>query len=707
MADSQHVSTALKSGLTGGAATGRGVNYQSQYATYVALKLIAKLLRETPTERPVLVIEPRIVSDTDRGLDLTRWDIQVSGKEYLAVEAKAKATKSDIEELLKRCRKSINLRQEQHFEFVYGECNVGFLDAVKKLIHLGSESGDNEERFEQLCKLESNDGLCVVTDLLEQHAFSVARRLRLVPLTEHALQDLITVHLQFLSPPAQHKHLADALYARFVRAMQNRTPYFIPSLIQELRDSGLEFTDGGSLLPRDIDPALHEAIVVMQHSERAVPLEVLKDLTGNNQLVQQFESLQVAAVNDAGLWSVNPLLPRLDHSEMPELIGNALRHTLAFVKSNKSNILGLGQVPNAVAFVRKCAALNPAVATIAFDPLDKLLKRSGRKRLVLEVAELTISAARSVAPPTEVARKAEAKALICGQAWVYQRIGDFEKAEQSANDSFRLGNALGWSRNTAFCLKCLGRLRRVRAEQAPHARTRQKFLGQSKIKLLEAINAFSNCPDHGPEHPEVGDCHSLLARTLLLMKRPIESAKHALNAREFITADPGYDTCKDYMDLLILEGELLSDQLDFLPADQKFAEALECLEPENAEKSEIAARAHMARGENRYKWNRDRAAACREFEHAARIWQTLGEYFYHGAAKWRVIELNNEMPRSAKRQLLKVSEPVRVEAVRLYREILKPKTNTTLSQRADITDTGWKKLIKLACTNDAIRNRRW
>lgn len=707
MADSKQVASSLKSGLTGGAATGRGVDYQSLYATYLALRLITRLLRETPTERPLLSIEPRILADTESGIQLTRWDIQVSGQQGMATEAKAKATKTDLVEMLVRCRKSARLDQLQKFELVYGECNVGFLNAITKLLRLAEEADSDEPRFQQLCELEEDGDLKAVLDALEDTALPVANRLRLRHLTEDALFDLIAVHLQFLSPPSQRQNLFCALYTRFVRAMQKRTPFFIPTLIRELRDEGFEFSDAGSLLPQDIDPALHSAIYVLQHCANAMPLQVLEDLTGETQLDNRLESLQIAAVNEAELWSVNPLLPQLDHEEPGMVLAKALHSTLAFIRANKSSCRGIEQVANAVAFVQSCATLNPAAATVAFGPLDKILKRSGKKRLVLEVADITIKAARSITPPTRAARKAEAEALICGCAWVYQRIGQFEQAELAASESLKLGQDLGWSRNTAFCLKCIGRLRRVRAEQQSHPSTRRKLLGESQTKLLEAIEAFSKCSEHGPEHPEVGDCHSLLARTLYLMNRTTEAEKHAEQARVLITSEPGYQTSKDYMDLLILEGVLLSDRLNFPAADKKFAEALDCLEPKNAEKSEIAARAHMARGGNKFKWNRDRCAACSEFEHAAKIWHTLGEHFYRGCAEWRVIELNEEVPREVRKRLAKLPEPISVEATRLYRELRQPKSKTTLSQRAELGEASWKKLIKQARENCAIRYERW
>lgn len=165
-----------------------------------------------------------------------------------------------------------------------------------------------------------------------------------------------------------------------------------------------------------------------------------------------------------GEWSISPLLSPLDHQYAqyaPSILEAGLTSTLEYIKANKSKVGGMLQVRNALSLVRVRAGVKPSATTTAFSPVDKLLKWSGNKRLVLEVARLTINAARE-APPTEAVRKAKAKALICGLAWVYQRIGEFDEAERAAQESLQLGIDLNWDRNTAFCHKCIGRLRRIR-----------------------------------------------------------------------------------------------------------------------------------------------------------------------------------------------------------------------------------------------------
>jgi len=150
MADSARVSSSLRSGLTGGAATGTGAVHQTYYAVYIALRLIARLLSDSPVQRPLLSIEPRLLSKSPATSgQLTRWDIQVS-PDCLAIEAKANAGKADLIEFLERCRRSVAQEQDQSFELVYGVCCVGFLKAIEKLMRLAEEAGDDSCRFDNV-----------------------------------------------------------------------------------------------------------------------------------------------------------------------------------------------------------------------------------------------------------------------------------------------------------------------------------------------------------------------------------------------------------------------------------------------------------------------------------------------------------------------------------------------------------------------------
>ena len=150
-----------------------------------------------------------------------------------------------------------------------------------------------------------------------------------------------------------------------------------------------------------------------------------------------------------------------------------------------------------------------------------------------------------------------------------------------------MGESIGYVRNTAFCKKCLGRLKRVQAEREFNLDKRSKLMNMSIRLLKEAIEIFGNHEKYGPRHDEVGDCNSLLGRTYFVAKRLDQAEAHAAEARRIFTRC----TSKHYMDLLLLEGELASAKYQYDVADRKFKEVLELAGEHDAERSEIAARA--------------------------------------------------------------------------------------------------------------------
>jgi hypothetical protein len=123
------------------------------------------------------------------------------------------------------------------------------------------------------------------------------------------------------------------------------------------------------------------------------------------------------------------------------------------------------------------SATHPRRVAQVFRLLDKLLKRHGNKRLVFEIADLSINAAQRAIRDEEVIQ-GEAVALICGRSRVLQRISRLAEARVAAEKSLQLGQDIGWDRNTAYCKKCIGRLYRLEAEREQGER-RTALLTQS------------------------------------------------------------------------------------------------------------------------------------------------------------------------------------------------------------------------------------
>ena len=132
-----------------------------------------------------------------------------------------------------------------------------------------------------------------------------------------------------------------------------------------------------------------------------------------------------------------------------------------------------------VVTLAKAADIGTAADQVSrtFRTIQSCLKSAGDKRLVLEVARRSIEA--SKAPGRRKAQvEDEAIAAICGVSWVYQRTGRLPEALTEAKRSLELGKDISWHRNTAFCLKCLGRLKRMQSEGL---RTRKSESSYSRI----------------------------------------------------------------------------------------------------------------------------------------------------------------------------------------------------------------------------------
>lgn len=238
----------------------------------------------------------------------------------------------------------------------------------------------------------------------------------------------------------------------------------------------------------------------------------------------------------------------------------------------------------AVALARLQLTTDPAAALHFFDRVEGPAKRSGSLRLVLDAARISTSAAcRRPRSTDEV--KAEAKALICGTSWVYQRTGRLHEALADGVRSLELGAEVGWDRNTYYCDKCLGRLHRMRAETAT-ADERRDHLHQSIERLQRAIVGFGGLEEFGPGHAEVGDCHSLLARTYFVVGDRDQARAHA-DIAAILLADSGG---KDALDLEILQAELDASDGDSRNAAQRLLPIIG-LPVDTLERSEIVVRA--------------------------------------------------------------------------------------------------------------------
>ena len=713
-----HISGSLRSGKTGGAATGAGVDYQTRYGTLLVLRQIINLRRQNPWGRPTLDVEPRLIGNGS----VERWDFRVyfpEGAERaktVSIEAKSVLSGGDVQAMLRRCLDSVVADRVETFELVYGSLGDGGATAlaeVEKLIRLASESSGRPGHFQSACELETDPKKRFekLLSFLGSHAAAVGERLTINHMPQASLDEAVNVRLAMCVLPEAEELLRNGLYRRLTADMNQRRRYVLVSLRAELAKDGVRWIDAGSLVPVGADRRLVRSAFVLQYCADGLPLSVLAAAADCSEcdLDAVFAAADAVVVDHYGIRHLNPLPGKIDCDAAGETLGRAAQRLVEYIKKHEGPLGQTCQIDNVIALTKGCVGLNDAAAARVFGPLDKQLKSRGRKHDVLEMAKIAIECSRRAGPSVEMSQ-IEAKARVCGLTWVYQRVGELDKAETCAVESLTLGEDLGWVRNTAYVQKCRGRLRRVQAERATHPKTKTKLLGESRELLNAAIEAFVACPEHVAvqEANEVGDCHSLLGRTEMVAGRTADAVTHAKKARELITADPEHLSNKDYMDLLILEGDLAALRVQHAEADGLYSDALKLAHPENAEHSEIEARALLSRGRNAAQRSSKQISIASEMiTNAAEIWSRLGDHHNAAVAQWRLIELTGDLPKPFRKLLLKEVAPVRVEAVRRAERFQEQAQARALAHRSEMTGNMLRSLIKEARKADRINRSSW
>jgi tetratricopeptide (TPR) repeat protein len=243
---------------------------------------------------------------------------------------------------------------------------------------------------------------------------------------------------------------------------------------------------------------------------------------------------------------------------------------------------------------------------------------------------------------------------------------------------------------------------RIQAEQEQDQAARSKLLGESETHIKDAIRLFEKLDEVGPNHPEVGDCYSLLGRTLLFSNNRREAAKAASKARDLLTDHND----KDYLDLCLLAGDLEAAGQRHANAEAYYEEVLGTIQTGDAEKSEIYARAYLARGKVRLALGR-REHAIADFDRAAKIWRELEDTYNASRAEWARIKVTSGLKPATVALLEKESYPVRVEAYRLHELRSQAGSGKAIAKRAEPSKTAWIQMVQEAKQKIAIEEKHW
>ena len=684
-----------RSGAVGGPGTGSGLSFQVDFATRQALEAISQALAD-PIEDFRISMEPRVVTGKST---VTCWDVRLSHPERVT-EVKLRPNRADIEEWLDRVDLGVRQKRDLEFELAYGRGASSLLTAIESLCRIAKEADGSPDKFQALVALEQSETIEAVLGRLTAEPHASLLRVHVRPIDPESLEQEIDFRLRYMVCARDRTRLHEFLVAKFHKGIKQRATYRVRDLIQEGRDAQIEFFAPPPSLPRHIPPIVSHAICILQYCEAALPTEVLAaGIDCTREEVDEALTQYLGAVGlteDNGCWKVGEIRPSVVQDNGLRLVGKALCQLLEFIGVHRRSALGRRQVPNAIALAKVCQFEDSELVSTLFWKLDKLLKRTGNKRLVLEVANLSLAAA-GRPPQTEAKTKGEAVALICGRAWVYQRINRLAKARADGERSRQIGEAIEWFRNTAFCQKCLGRLFRMEAEQQREDEAKfRELLGSSMERLEQATASFQRVTELSASErsAEVGDCQSLLGRAHFVAGDLVKAKVAAREAVRRITDV----TSKDYADLQILLGDLANAEHDSDAAVNYYDKAISSADTSDPEKSEIAARAWFRKGEV--------VESTRSFDRAAEIWAKLDEEEMADEARWQSMLLSRRVPPGAQRALEGESASVRVEAIGLYEEAVE-EMGSYRGQRSEPGEGYWSELLPDARKNVAVRHVEW
>lgn len=682
------------SGAVGGPSTGRGMKYQTDYAVYQATGLILGAL-SVPLKQWKVGFEPRIFAETD----LTAWDLSTEPPETL-IEAKLTPTREEILDWLTRVQEGAKSRPDRRFELIYSRSSTPILKALERLQRIAAEAAGDKDKFEKLVEKEDIKDRGEILSRLGANPHELLRQTALKNVPEEVLADSLQRSAKLFTGEDEGNRLLDFLFHRFSEAIPKRQTLSIDSLIEEARAAGMQLKARFPVIPEHLPKEVASALFVLQSCPTEVHIGVLASAAGCSvdELEEKLDVYRQEKIlhSEDGRWSLGPLPLDLAVANPAEVLTVALTSLLNSLDSYARSKELRDQILNVVSLADKCLSTNPQLVATVFEKLDKIVKRVGDKYLVLRAASLSVTASNQAARDENII-KAEIRARICGVSWALQRLGRLEEAHASASKSRDLAELIGSDENMAFCYKCMGRLRRMEAEGLPKGALRDAKLDESVGLLTKAIDHFSIISKFGPNHPEVGDCYSLLGRTYLVQGRLTQARVEVGKAYERITDR----VSKDYIDLKILDADIEAGS-DRGRAEDLYNQAIELATDTNSEISEMRARAFLQRGRNRAARGmqlagaRHKEEAARDFKEAARIWLSLGELKSAATAQWEEMLLDDQISPDTFRTLEQESTPVKVKTIELLRQAMAPHQGKRVAQRASVPRGFLEDLIKKA-----------
>jgi tetratricopeptide (TPR) repeat protein len=681
----------------GGPSTSRGRDYQIYYAIYRALELIIGHFT-APHRAAGVGLEPRTVDPVTS--EVSAWDI-LTEPETVVWEAKLTATKQDAIEWIQRVRDA-EVASHLHFGLVYGQAKTPLVSGLARLRDVAVECAGDAAKFDAL--VSESDHLNTAKSNLGPASRAALQRLVFQSAPEGLLRNQIDDRARYLAGE-HHQRLVTFLFQHFSEGAAERRYYKIPELIDVIRAQSIHITPPPGRLFADVPATERQGLIVLAACPAGLPVHALACLlqTDRSTLEERFAPFvaQKLIVEDSGILRFVGSPPEHVDGDRDLLVAS-LDGLLEWILANEVVDTAVIAVRSAVRLAELALWQRPGLALKFFQATEHVIKNLGDKHLLLQVSELCIHAANDPSGiDRELKAKAKVQAMLCGHSWVYQRTGRLAEAEVWAERSERLGEDIGWPRNTAFAKKCRGRLGRIVAEHTHGEQQRKSLLQESQRKLSNAITIFSALPDFGPVHRQVGDCYSLLGRSQLVAGDLAGATESLRQAYDILTPT----AMKEYFDLLILTGDIEAAKGNTDAAERFYSEVIDSHHVKDRELSEICARAHRQRGELRTKTGH-KVDGASDLHRAAETWRALDEHGLAAEAEWRRLQIEGRISSEILGMFSEV-EPatVRVAAVTEYLDRLK--SVKVLARRAMPTRSQVEQLAQAARKRVAEEHPDW
>jgi tetratricopeptide (TPR) repeat protein len=608
-------------------------------------------------------------------------------------EAKRRPTPDDVREWVRKASRSHLSKRV----LVCGEDGGRILNDAKKLLELRS-AASGRPALEQLVAA-APERVRAIAKHVDGDLYDALKgaEIMVVPV-DHIDEDIGLRAVQVAGGKADE--FVSALIDRLSAGAGSRRVFSVPELIRAI---GIELRPAADAQLHDLGERPAASLALLQHLPAGVSHEALAAAlhVSDGKLRAELHPLEQAGVvsDTRGPSKSGKLLASIPDSYAGNLGQRLLEELLVWIADNPRSPHMDAALDSAVALAARLEDECPDVVAGVFRVVDKVLKRRGDKRLVFEVAQTSIRASHK-GSRGQAAIEAEAIALICGRSWVYQRVGQLDKARADGIKSLRNAEEMGDLVTVAFCHKCLGRLCRVEAEEAEGS-ARRALLDRSVDHLVDAADRLRELGNAG----EAGDAYALLGRTFL-RSGELDQARAAAREARARLSDPHN---KDYRDLRILEGELAAAEGDFDRAEELYTEVIDADVPDRRF-SEVRGRALHERAVVRTMRGRNTDAIA-DFQVASETFTRLREPDHAAKSLLEAMRLEGRVPAMSDpgvRRLLAPLEPlVLVRTIECHEQDLAQQSRNALALRGDPPRAHWAEMIRLGQRMAARERQDW